>query len=584
LVEQLIIMNQYNLRLLAVFFTYCLLIHTTNAQYLQKADSLELSLNTAVTSSKKIELLLMLSAEYKKYDAEKAIEYSEKSYQLSLKANNNKGLIKSMISKAQIYWSVTDFKMAMHFAQQALEKSENLNMSQELALSLQIKGLIYIELSNFDKSSDLFFKSLKIYEQINHKEGISKSLSYIGSVFMHQNNYDKALEYYFKSLNIAKELNNLNGIARGLNNIAVVYEAMQNYNKAGSYFQEASDINKKLGNKRWEAINYMNLGTINLRLEKYQLSLQYFQKAYTIFKELQSIILQARCHANMANYYLEIGENDSSLKYAQRAIIEGQENDIKQIVYDASNIMQQVYLQLGNKKKAYDYLLLQFQVKDSLVLMENRAKIAKLELQYKFDKKEHIEKIEQQRKDLIILIVIISLLLALIIIILILSRLKSKAKNALRIQEKLENELAFKNKEMTTNVMSLMKKNEILSAISSKLIIIRNKAVKDETKDAIYNISKEIQKITNKEILDEFELRFNQVHTQFYKKLLEQYPDLSPSEQRLCAFLRLNMTSKEIAELTGQQTSSLETARYRLRKKLGINNSQTNLVNFLSQL
>ena len=62
------------------------------------------------------------------------------------------------------------------------------------------------------------------------------------------------------------------------------------------------------------------------------------------------------------------------------------------------------------------------------------------------------------------------------------------------------------------------------------------------------------------------------------------FPDLSPSEQRLCAFLRLNMSTKEISELTGQRISSLETARYRLRKKLGITNSHINLITFLNNI
>jgi DNA-binding CsgD family transcriptional regulator len=143
--------------------------------------------------------------------------------------------------------------------------------------------------------------------------------------------------------------------------------------------------------------------------------------------------------------------------------------------------------------------------------------------------------------------------------------------------------LEFKNKELALNVMSLLKKNEILSEISKKLINVKNEAVKDETKDAIRRIYKELQKSTDDEIWEEFELRFRQVHSEFYNKLMKRFPDLSPSEQRLCAFLRLNMSSKEISELTGQSLNALETARYRLRKKLGITNSQVNLITFLSK-
>jgi DNA-binding CsgD family transcriptional regulator len=70
----------------------------------------------------------------------------------------------------------------------------------------------------------------------------------------------------------------------------------------------------------------------------------------------------------------------------------------------------------------------------------------------------------------------------------------------------------------------------------------------------------------------------------FYKKLINQFPDLSPNEQKICAFLRLNMSTKEISELTGQGVNALEIARTRLRKKLGITNTKTNLVSFISQI
>jgi hypothetical protein len=266
------------------------------------------------------------------------------------------------------------------------------------------------------------------------------------------------------------------------------------------------------------------------------------------------------------------------------ALDEGEEQRLKQIIHDAAKIIQDIYLRKGDIEKAYNYIVLQYQMKDSLVLMENKAELTKLELQYEFDKKEQAKQIEQQHKDLIVLIIIITLLSGLIVIILILARLRVKAKNSLLKQQRLEHELEFRKKELTTNVMSLMKKNEVLSAISDKLITIKNQAVKDETKDAINKISKEIQKTTEEEIFEEFELRFQQVHSDFYDKLIQRFPGLSPSEQRLCAFLRLNMTTKEISELTGQQASSLETARYRLRKKLGITNSQVNLITFLSQV
>jgi DNA-binding CsgD family transcriptional regulator len=85
-------------------------------------------------------------------------------------------------------------------------------------------------------------------------------------------------------------------------------------------------------------------------------------------------------------------------------------------------------------------------------------------------------------------------------------------------------------------------------------------------------------------MIKEFSVRFQEVHQGFCEALLLKFPDLTQSELKLCAFLRLNMSTKEISELTGQRLLTVEHARYRLRKKLGISNSEVNLVTYLSQI
>ena len=81
---------------------------------------------------------------------------------------------------------------------------------------------------------------------------------------------------------------------------------------------------------------------------------------------------------------------------------------------------------------------------------------------------------------------------------------------------------------------------------------------------------------------NDFELRFQEVHVGFYKNLSEEFPALSPKELRLCAFLRLNMTSKEIAEITFQSLGSLKTSRHRIRKKLDLAREDS-LITFLTK-
>lgn len=79
----------------------------------------------------------------------------------------------------------------------------------------------------------------------------------------------------------------------------------------------------------------------------------------------------------------------------------------------------------------------------------------------------------------------------------------------------------------------------------------------------------------------DFSYYFGQVHPSFYQNLQSRFPDLSLKEKRLCAFLRLGLSSKEIAAITFVETRSVESARNRLRKKLNLDVDE-NLTTFLS--
>ena len=78
-------------------------------------------------------------------------------------------------------------------------------------------------------------------------------------------------------------------------------------------------------------------------------------------------------------------------------------------------------------------------------------------------------------------------------------------------------------------------------------------------------------------------MRFVEVHKEFYEALNTAYPGLTPNEKRLCAFLRMNMTTKEISALTHQSVKSINMARFRLRKKMNMDHDE-NLISFLGNL
>lgn len=151
--------------------------------------------------------------------------------------------------------------------------------------------------------------------------------------------------------------------------------------------------------------------------------------------------------------------------------------------------------------------------------------------------------------------------------------------------EKLQAEVAYKNTELATSAMNLVHKVEILNRIKEDLVQVKENL-------APANGAKDVQKIIKKidgELDDEqqwqvFARHFDNVHTGYLKKLKAHCPDLTVSELKLAAYLRLSLSTKEIAQLMNISVRGVETSRYRLRKKLGLTNDEANLYDHLLKI
>jgi DNA-binding CsgD family transcriptional regulator len=158
-------------------------------------------------------------------------------------------------------------------------------------------------------------------------------------------------------------------------------------------------------------------------------------------------------------------------------------------------------------------------------------------------------------------------------------------KQIIKIQtEKLQVELASKNRELANSAMSLVYKNELLQKISEEMTKLKDENGKKLSEDQL----RKIQKVIDDGMNDErdwnlFESSFNEAHESFFKKLKAKHPDLVPNDLKLCAYLHMNMSSKELASLLNISLRGVEIRRYRLRKKLEVPHDK-NLVEFLMEL
>ncbi|CAN5364423.1 transcriptional regulator [soil metagenome] len=148
-------------------------------------------------------------------------------------------------------------------------------------------------------------------------------------------------------------------------------------------------------------------------------------------------------------------------------------------------------------------------------------------------------------------------------------------------KEQLEQGLIQKSEELANSTMSLIQKNELLMQLKDELNRVRTRAGNRVSGDDFQRINVLIDtNISSEQDWKLFEANFNKVHEQFLKHLIENYPDLSQGDLKLAAYLRMNLSTKEIAQLLNITHRSVELKRYRLRKKLDID-AETNLSEFM---
>jgi ligand-binding sensor domain-containing protein/DNA-binding CsgD family transcriptional regulator len=148
-------------------------------------------------------------------------------------------------------------------------------------------------------------------------------------------------------------------------------------------------------------------------------------------------------------------------------------------------------------------------------------------------------------------------------------------------EESLKSAMDHKTRELANTTMHLIQKNKVLTSLREQLSELlktgRDEEQRYRVQRLILKINRDLKNEKHKEVFDDY---FDEVHQDFINRLKERYPDLSPKELRLCAYLRMNLSTKEIAPLMNISVRGVEISRYRLRKKLQLPREE-NLLDFI---
>jgi tetratricopeptide (TPR) repeat protein len=562
---------------------------TAVGQTVQK-DSLLLALRYTNIPSEKVTILNQLASVFLEEDPVRAENYASQALFISESIQDQQGRSEAYYYLGHLAWDRKEYDKSLDYLKMAEEGFIAEDDEIGLARVYLLLNDAYKRKLEYEKALKMLFQAMETFKKEGRSKELGETYNAIGGNFYDQGNLEKAFEYFSNSLEIFADLGETILTGALYNNIGEIYRLKKDYTKAISYYKKSLLIFLEFNEEVRLSMIYTNLG--NTYLEKAQIdSAEYFLSlGLELSDYTRDVNRMSSVRISIGKLHLARGDLERAhekIKQGYDLALQGSSNSNTAL---AARLLSDLYTLENNYEQAYTYFVRFRNIDDSVHNIKNLEKITQMEMNLLFDLENEVRKIQVQRTNLRYFTIAFILISIIVLAVLFYGRQRIKAnqnrtmgENLQMEKEQLQEEIEFKNRELATNVMFLVKKNELINFISEKLLRVKSD-FKPSVRKAVDEILIDLQSNIDQNIWNVFEERFREVHSDFYDNLVKQFPNLTDNDKKLCAFIRLNMNTKEIAAITHQNPNSIEVARTRLRKKLNISNTDISLNGFLSQI
>ena len=567
-----------------------------NGQPQHEIDSLLSNYSSLVSDSMRFEYSDVIARKYARINVDSADFYALQAMNLARKIGNDWFIAKAHFRMGSINAVISNMEVAEEQFLKSLSYALNTSDGILVAKLYLLLGNINFVTDNFPLALDYYQKCMVLSDSISWAEGSIKSKDTIGAVYFTIGDFENANIFFLKAQETVEKYGEDNYLPLIFYTLGRIEMQNENYPKAREYALKIIALADTLNSAKYHVpSSYALLGNVEFEQQNYADALKYYEKGLAIIED-PNFIYYGPKSIETSSAFLHIGESYYHLKANElaeenllKAYTTAKETGHQNVISDASKLLAGISERRGDPEMALYYFKEYKSSADSILNEESIKKLIKVQMEYEFESRlkeqgllDIQEDIAEQRKNNLYRIAIVSALLGLIIVVQLYFLQRSRTKRAVLGRKNLKLNLDFKNRELTSSVLQMLKKNELLIEVSKRLKNSKNGNKLEQT-EAINKVIKTIE-FGSKEIgWDEFELRFKEVHSQFYERLNEKHQNITPNEQRLCAFLKLNMTTKDISAITFQSEHSIVQARSRLMKKLGVNEGER-LTSFLNQL
>lgn len=568
---------------------------------------LEISLNNMQDDTSKVNTLIKLGKHYCSIDNEKALTYLQEALNISNTIDYEIGKGRSLLWHGRVFYYKDEYILSERYydwSKQVLEGTDDIESLAFLSFAKAVNSRIT---GAFINALELYEKAIELFKQNGNLKMMSSCYSGIGIILLERKELRKALGYFQETLEIKESIADLPGMSNVFTLIGLCYEEIGALDTSLIFHNKALKIRTELKIYRSIASSEYNRGGVFIKMGKYKEAEESLQTAFdgfSAFNEKTGVIISKLRLANAQN---KLGK-PIGIQNALDALEMAKKISNPNLISHTYKILAEIYAFNANYEQSYKCLVKHDNLNDSLFNTEKEKMLVEFEARFQSEKKDgEIQllksktKIQQQNNLLLIIFIIVFALITILLIFLF--RLKSTAFNRqqmLRAKEKVihqqkqkitENEtqilqenLETKNRELASKALEMMRYNDAISSIIEKLENLNNNFGKNaEVEGPIKDIIHDLENHTKQNIWTEFDKIFKNIHSDFYSRLLQICPELSATEIKTAALLKLNLTTKEIAAISFKSEGGVKTTRYRLRKKLNLS-SDEKLIPYLLQV
>ncbi|MBT1699847.1 hypothetical protein KK083_23370 [Fulvivirgaceae bacterium PWU4] len=566
------------------------------------ADSLES--RSFPSDTAKINYWIKWISKNTKTNTQRALDLSTTGLSLARKAEYRHGEAKLLRLKGLCSLFLNDHTAYLTYADSSAVLLKQLGM-WELAVTneMNLGSVNTGTLGNYGEGFRHYKEALEIAKKNGIESQVPNAMAGMAGIYLDLKELDKALKQYLLAMEFNGEWKDRNAPAIMRQSVGEIYLKTDKLDSAAHYLNDALRIFTINENKGGEVSVLTDLSELARKQGQLKTALDYDLRALELSKQFSYKRPLIYCYESLGKTYWALHEPKKSRDYFLPALKMSEELNMKDDIAESASFLAMIEEAEKNYDASLHYLKLSRIYSDSVLNEEKNRQLAWLATHFETEKKS--QEIEILTKDntlkrAYLVSSGVGTVLLLTVGILIFNRRNLKNKKQLEIARmnsemidrkrelaetelrarqaeelRLRADLEFKNKELMTHALHLIQKNETLITLKSKFVEIR-KSLPDTLAGRLNPLNNLVRMSLNMDKdWDGFRLHFEKVNNGFFEKIQSQYPSLSAKDLKLCALMKLNLETKEIASILDISPESVKVARHRLRKKFDLPTDQS---------